>query len=326
MCRLHWVVFFTLTLLAGNSMAAQQEPVRLGEPAADELPLDAQLEEGTYARFETTLGSFLARLDDKKAPATVQNFISIVEGKSVLHDGNNGNLVSRWFYRGMQICRVYPGMAIQTGCPNGDGSGIAGFFLDDETKPDMTVEAGSLIMAPQDNRISGSMFAVTCAALPHLNGKAPVFGRVVRGLDVVRRLSDVPCGFRQIPERKLNVQKIYIIRIYSNTVMTVEEALTIARPQNATSPDKTPPQQDADTSDIRRPSNTNPFAIRASDLIGTPAETRLNPILVRDTKALRDQQHNKAELEKKLKELRERHREESEADEEKRPGVQRVPQ
>lgn len=113
-----------------------------------------------------------AELNHRAAPATVANFV---------------NLAERGFYDGLTFHRVERNFMAQGGDPRGDGRGgpgyrFAGELLLKHNRP------GILSMANAGSGTDGSQFFITHVATPHLDGLHSVFGRVVEGLDVVRRL------------------------------------------------------------------------------------------------------------------------------------------
>lgn len=83
-----------------------------------------------YAIIDTNVGNLILELYDKEAPNTVQNFIDLAQGqKEVMIDGKK---IKKRFYDGLVFHRVIPNFMVQTGCPNGDGTGGPGYNIDDE--------------------------------------------------------------------------------------------------------------------------------------------------------------------------------------------------
>jgi peptidyl-prolyl cis-trans isomerase B (cyclophilin B) len=123
------------------------------------------------ATIETNRGTISIELFDDKTPKTVANF------EKLAGDG---------FYDGLKFHRVIPDFMVQTGCPQGTGTGDAGYKFEDEFHADLRqTEPGILSMANDGPNTNGSQFFITHVATPWLDGKHSVFGRVIEGQDVV---------------------------------------------------------------------------------------------------------------------------------------------
>jgi len=133
---------------------------------------------GTYAKFETTLGNFTIELFEEQAPNTVGNFAKLAEKN---------------FYDGVIFHRVIDGFMIQGGDPTGTGRGGPGYQFADEFHPALkhTTE-GMLSMANAGPNTNGSQFFITLAPTPHLDNRHAVFGKVVEGMDIVRKIGKAP--------------------------------------------------------------------------------------------------------------------------------------
>ena len=155
---------------------------------------DKPLKRGTYAHFETSMGTFTAQLETQLAPKTVANFIGLARGTKEWKDPRTGQTVSgRSIYEGLIFHRVVSDFIIQSGDPSGTGSGGSGFAIADEFSPQLRHDrAGVLSMANSGQANSGtSQFFVTLRDAPELNRMNTVFGQVIRGMDVVRKIGAV---------------------------------------------------------------------------------------------------------------------------------------
>jgi peptidyl-prolyl cis-trans isomerase B (cyclophilin B) len=120
--------------------------------------------------IRTAKGDIVLELFEDEAPNTVANFISLAE---------------KGFYNGLKFHRVIADFMIQGGCPEGTGRGGPGYCFDDECSPKRRHEKGSLSMANAGPGTNGSQFFITHKSTPWLDGKHTVFGRVLKGQDVV---------------------------------------------------------------------------------------------------------------------------------------------
>jgi peptidyl-prolyl cis-trans isomerase A (cyclophilin A) len=157
----------------------------------------------TFALFDTTEGSFKIKLFADKAPRTVENFVSLADGTKT----------GKPFYDGTVFHRVIPNFMIQGGDPEGTGRGGPGYQFADEFHPELRhSKPGILSMANAGPNSNGSQFFVTVAATPHLDNRHSVFGEVVEGYDVVRKISQVSRDRNDRPKKEVRVNSIKIER------------------------------------------------------------------------------------------------------------------
>ncbi len=140
------------------------------------------MENGIYARFNTSKGSILVKLTHDLTPGTVGNFVALAEGNLE----NKAKPQGTPYYNGLKFHRVIPDFMIQGGDPQGTGSGGPGYQFDDEFHQDLRHDTpGVLSMANAGPGSNGSQFFITHVATPWLDDKHTVFGNVVEGQDVV---------------------------------------------------------------------------------------------------------------------------------------------
>ncbi|RYJ38434.1 MULTISPECIES: peptidylprolyl isomerase [Flavobacterium] len=140
------------------------------------------MENGIYAKFNTSKGSILVKLTHDLTPGTVGNFVALAEGNME----NKVKPQGQKFYDGLTFHRVIADFMIQGGCPKGTGTGDPGYKFDDEFHPSLKHDRpGVLSMANSGPGSNGSQFFITHVPTPWLDNKHSVFGHVVEGQDVV---------------------------------------------------------------------------------------------------------------------------------------------
>ena len=123
------------------------------------------------AVISTIHGDITLELFDAKTPETCANF---------------EKLAKKGFYDGLTFHRVIEDFMIQGGCPIGNGSGGPGYQFEDEFHPDLKHDSpGILSMANAGPDTNGSQFFITHVPCPWLDGKHTVFGKVIKGQNVV---------------------------------------------------------------------------------------------------------------------------------------------
>jgi peptidyl-prolyl cis-trans isomerase B (cyclophilin B) len=134
-----------------------------------EMAIDAK--KSYRATIETDRGTIEVALSAVHAPKTVNNFAF---------------LAGEGFYDGVSFHRVIPNFMVQGGDPTGTGRGGPGYRFGDETRGNpLKHETGVISMANAGPNTNGSQFFITHAPQPHLNGRHTVFGKVIKGQDVV---------------------------------------------------------------------------------------------------------------------------------------------
>lgn len=150
----------------------------------------------------TSVGEIELELFENEAPETVGNFISLVESG---------------FYTNQIFHRVIPHFMVQGGCPKGNGQGDPGYSIYCEVdKPGARKHfRGTLSMAKLQARdTGGSQFFLCLRPTPHLDGRHTVFGRVVKGLEVLSKIERTEAGdpsvrdFKALPPTQLLEAKV----------------------------------------------------------------------------------------------------------------------
>jgi len=148
------------------------------------------------------------QLDPDQAPLTVANFVK---------------LANEHFYDGLIFHRVIRGFMIQSGCPQGTGTGGPGYNIKGEFRANGVInqirhERGVISMArSMDPNSAGSQFFIMHQAAQHLDGQYAAFGRVTAGMDVVDQIANARTG-RQ--DRPVEDQKISTVAIEESKIET----------------------------------------------------------------------------------------------------------
>lgn len=152
-----------------------------------------------FVTFKTTQGQIIFKLFPEVAPKAVENFTTHVE---------NG------YYDGIIFHRIIEGFMIQGGDPTGTGRGgesIWGRPFEDEFHEDFVFDVpGLLAMANAGPSTNGSQFFITAAPTEWLNERHTIFGKVVDGMDVVKKLEQVDTDRmdRPVQEQKIISAKL----------------------------------------------------------------------------------------------------------------------
>ena len=148
-------------------------------------------------QFTTNKGVFVAQMFEEKAPQTTKNFIELTE---------------KGFYDGIIFHRVIDGFMIQGGDPTGTGRGGPGYRIKDEFGPGLAHDSeGILSMANAGPDTGGSQFFITLAPTPWLNGHHAIFGKIVKGMDVVREIGAVATNFQDRPLDPVVMEKVEVL-------------------------------------------------------------------------------------------------------------------
>jgi cyclophilin family peptidyl-prolyl cis-trans isomerase len=159
--------------------------------------LEIDLDTEYTATLHTTLGDITIGFLPAEAPLAVNNFLF---------------LAREGFYDGVIFHRVIEGFVIQAGDPTGTGRGGPGYQFRDELDGTGKYTRGTVAMANAGPNTNGSQFFITLVPTPWLDGKHTVFGRVVKGLDVLKKIGAVQTDAGDRPVDSVRIQRVTLYR------------------------------------------------------------------------------------------------------------------
>jgi peptidylprolyl isomerase len=148
------------------------------------------------ATMQTSMGTLVIALDPIKAPKTVNNFVF---------------LALNHYYDGVIFHRIIRGFVCQGGDPTGTGRGGPGYRFEDELPKAGQYEVGSLAMANAGPNTNGSQFFIISGSDGvRLPPQYALFGKVVKGLEVVEAMQSVPTGPGDRPNTDVVIESVTI--------------------------------------------------------------------------------------------------------------------
>lgn len=161
--------------------------------------MDIGQNEKLIATIKTNMGDIEIKLFPNEVPKTVKNFVGLAE---------------KDYYNGVIFHRVIEGFMIQGGDPSGTGSGGSSYYggtFEDEFSQKLRHDSpGVVSMANRGPNTNTSQFFITLKATPWLDGKHSVFGEVVNGMDVVRKIEKVETNDKDRPVNDVVMNDIVI--------------------------------------------------------------------------------------------------------------------
>ena len=157
------------------------------------------MKENNIVCIETTQGLIEIKLWPDIAPKACENFIKLVE---------------KHYYDGIIFHRIIKDFMLQTGDPTGTGAGGESIWnkkFEDEVQADVAFEKPGLVaMANSGPNTNGSQFFITTKATPWLNMNHTIFGEVVEGMDIVKKLENIKTDLEDRPEAEQKMIKVYV--------------------------------------------------------------------------------------------------------------------
>ena len=165
-------------LILLNGCVLQTENMKKGNTSTEKIVL-----------LKTTLGDIQIRLYSDM-PVTAGNF---------------EKLVKEGFYDGVIFHRVIDGFMIQGGDPEGTGMGGPGYTIKDEFTSHNKNNRGTISMANAGPNTGGSQFFINLVNNNFLDTKHPVFGEVIKGMDVVDKIGQTATDSQDRPLREVKI-------------------------------------------------------------------------------------------------------------------------
>lgn len=177
-----------------------------------------------YARLHTTQGVMVALLEEQQTPKTVANFVGLATGTITWTDPKtNEEMKNVPMYDGIRFHRVIPGFMVQVGDPLSRhtddrsksrwGTGGPGYRFGDEFVRGLRHDKpGVLSMANAGPGTNGSQIFITEVPTPHLDNRHSVFGHIVAGVDVIKKLANVARGPQDRPSQDQLLERVEIFR------------------------------------------------------------------------------------------------------------------
>ncbi|CAG7649523.1 hypothetical protein PAESOLCIP111_05885 [Paenibacillus solanacearum] len=187
---------------SGQAGAQAGQPAKKSWTSPPAMKIDQK--KSYTAKVTTSKGTFTIELFAKEAPKTVNNFVF---------------LSKEGFYNDITFHRIIQSFMIQTGDPQGNGTGGPGYKFEDELKTPYKYEPGIVAMANAGPNTNGSQFFICTGpdstTVLNQNPNYTIFGKVTEGMDVVQNIAATPVKkgsepTPSVPTEKVTIQTIEI--------------------------------------------------------------------------------------------------------------------
>lgn len=167
-------------LVRRKAAEAYSEISKESAPVPSTIVLPTKID---MAPFREYVKNPVAVLTTSKGDIEIELFL----GETTFTVANFIRLVQQHFYDGLGFHRVVPNFVVQSGDPNGDGTGSPGYTIRSEYTP-RTFDRGIVGMASSGKDTEGSQFFIMHSQHPHLDGKYTPFGKVIKGMEIVDQI------------------------------------------------------------------------------------------------------------------------------------------
>ncbi|XP_033749575.1 peptidyl-prolyl cis-trans isomerase-like [Pecten maximus] len=211
-------LLLVIVAVSQTHSADAEEQKKIKNVVTEEVFFDVQV--GDDNDDDGFRGQFVVALFGDIAPMTVMNFQSIAKG----YTRKKNNL----HYKNSPIHRIVPDFIIQMGdITVGDGTGGVSIYGDrfvDENYVLSHKAAGYVSMANHGKDTNGSQFFILLTKARWLDEKHVVFGKVIKGMDVVRQIGEVPASnVNALPKRKVAIVNCGVVGIQKKYELTEEQ-------------------------------------------------------------------------------------------------------
>ncbi len=174
--RITSIILVLVALISVSCASQAPETATTPKPKTYSAPPPMKIDTSKQyiATIETEKGNLVLELFASDVPLTVNNFVF---------------LAREGFYDGSTFYRVIPDFMAQGGDPTGTGTGTPGYTFADEFT-EHTHVAGALSMANSGPNTNSCHFFITYTSQHHLDGHHSVFGQLVEGMDVLKRIEE----------------------------------------------------------------------------------------------------------------------------------------
>lgn len=192
---------YSTTPTPANSITINPSPTMTTKPATASA---------TQVTLNTSLGDITIQLFPDKAPNTVTSFVGLATGTQEWIDPKTNQKKNTPLYNGTIFHRVIKEFMIQGGDPLGTGTGGPGYRFADEFSDLKFDEPYLLAMANSGPNTNGSQFFITVVPTPWLTNKHTIFGKVIKGQDVVDKIVNSPTGANDKPQTDIVIKQIVV--------------------------------------------------------------------------------------------------------------------